>query len=68
MQVERMIFIRLNRPMVNEAHELDAANAPVRARAAKAAQALEAAQEERSNMVDLAKEISRSVSMRDNYP
>ena len=54
-KVERMKFIRLNRHMVKEVRELDAANALVRARVAKAAQKSEAAQEKRANVVvDLA--------------
>ena len=54
-KVERMMFIRLNRHLVDEVHELDAANAQARARVAKSAQKSAAAQQERSSMsVDLA--------------
>ena len=49
--VERMMFIRLNRHLIDEGHELDAANA----RVAKSAHKSAAAQQERSSMsVDLA--------------
>ena len=59
-KVERMMFIRLNRHLVDEVHELDAANAQARARVAKSAQKSAAAQQERSNMsVDLALQMSR---------
>ena len=37
-KVERMMFIRLNRHLVDEVHELDAVNAQARARVAKSAQ------------------------------
>ena len=50
-KVERMMCIRLNRHMFKEVRELDAANALVRARAAKAAQKSEATQDKRSNVV-----------------
>ena len=50
-KVERMMFIRLNRHMVSEVRELDAAKMQARARAAKSAQKSAAAQQERSNMV-----------------
>ena len=54
-KVERMMFIWLNRHLVDEVHELDAANAQTRARVAKSAQKPAAAQQERSSMsVDLA--------------
>ena len=54
-KVERMMFIRLNRHLVDEGHELDAANAQARARVAKSAQKSAAAQQERSSVsVDLA--------------
>ena len=54
-KVERMMFIRLNMHLVDEVHELDAANAQARARVAKSAQKSAAAQQERSSMsVDLA--------------
>ena len=49
-----MVFIRLNRHLVGEVRELDAAVAQARATVAKSAQISVAAQEERSNMsVDL---------------
>ena len=54
-KVERMMFIRLNRHLVDEVHELDASNVQARARVAKSAQKSAAAQQERSSMsVDLA--------------
>ena len=37
-KIERIMFIRLNRHLVDEVHELDAANAQARARVAKSAQ------------------------------
>ena len=50
-----MMFIRLNRHLVDEVHVLDAANAQARARVAKSAQKSAVAQQERSSMsVDLA--------------
>ena len=50
-----MMFIRLNRHLVDEVHELDATNAQARARVAKSAQKSAAAHQERSSMsVDLA--------------
>ena len=53
-KVERMMFIRLNRHLIDEVRELDAAVAQARARVAKSAQISVAAQEERSNKsVDL---------------
>ena len=53
--VERMMFIRLNRHFVDEGHELDASNAQARARVAKRAHKSAAAQQKRSSMsVDLA--------------
>ena len=53
-KVERMMFNWLNRHLIDEVHELDAAVAQARARVAKSAQIFVAAQEERSNMsVDL---------------
>ena len=53
-QVERMMFIRLNRYLIDEVRELDAAVTQERARVAKSAQISVATQEERSNMsVDL---------------
>ena len=59
-KVERMMFIRLNRHLIDEVRKLDAAFAQARARVAKSAQISVAAQEERSNMsVDLTEKISR---------
>ena len=53
-KVERMMFIRLNRHLIDEVRELDATVAQARARVAKSAQKYVAAQEERSNTsVDL---------------
>ena len=53
-KVERMMFIRLNRYLIDEVRELGAAVAQARARVAMSAQISVAAQEERSNMsVDL---------------
>ena len=53
-KVERMMFIRLNRHLINEVRELNAAVAQARARVAKSAQTSVAAQEERSRIsVDL---------------
>ena len=54
-KVERMMFIRLNRYLIDEARELDVAVAQqARASVAKIAQISVAAQEERSNMsIDL---------------
>ena len=53
-KVERMMFILLNRYLVDEVRELDAAVAQALARVAKSTQISVAAQEERSNMsVDL---------------
>ena len=49
-KVERMVFIRLNRHLISEVRELDAAVAQARARGAKSARIPVAAQEERSNM------------------
>ena len=54
-KVERMMFIRLKRYLVDEVHELDAANAQARAMVAKSAMKSSVAQQERSSMsVDLA--------------
>ena len=44
-KVERMMFIRLNRQLVDEVHELDTGNAQARARVAKSAQQSAAAQQ-----------------------
>ena len=53
-KVERTMFIRLNRHLIDEIRELDAAVAQARARVAKSAQISVSAQEERSNIsVDL---------------
>ena len=53
-KVKRMMFIRLNRHLIDEVRELDTAVAKTRARVAKSAQMSVAAQEERSNTsVDL---------------
>ena len=49
-KVERMMFIRLNRHLIDEVHELNTAIAQARARVAKSAHKSVAAQEERSNM------------------
>ena len=49
-KVERLVFIRLNRHLIGEVRELDAAVTQARARVAKSAQISVAAQEERSNM------------------
>ena len=48
--VDRMMFIRLNRHLIDEVRELDAAVAKARATVAKSTQKSVAAQEERSNM------------------
>ena len=54
-KVERMMFIRLNRHLVDEVHELDAFNAQERARVAEIAQKSAQAHQEKSRMsVDLA--------------
>jgi len=50
-KVERMMFVRLNRHMVDEVRELDAAKEQARARVAKSAQQSAAAQLQRANMV-----------------
>ena len=54
-KVERMMFVQLNRHMVDEVRELDAAKAQARARVnarvAKSAQQSAVAQLERANMV-----------------
>ena len=49
-KIERMMSIRLNRHLIDEVRELDAAVAQARARVAKSAQKSVSAQEERSNM------------------
>ena len=53
-KVKRMMFIRLNRHLVDGVHELDALNAQARARVAKIAQKSAPAHQERSRLsVDL---------------
>ena len=53
-KVERMMVIRLNRHLIDEVRELDAAVAQARARVEKSAQISVAAQEQRSNIsIDL---------------
>ena len=49
-KVERMMFVRLNKHLIGEVRELDAAVAQARARVAKSAHISVAAQEERLNM------------------
>ena len=49
-KVERMMFFRLNRNLVHEVYELDAANAQTRSRAARSEQKSPAAKQERSSM------------------
>ena len=48
-KVDRMMLIQLNRHLVDEVRELDAAVAQARAKASKSAQKLVDAQEERAN-------------------
>ena len=50
-KVERMMFIRLNKHMVDEVRDLDAAKAKAQARLAKSAKLSAAAQQERANIV-----------------
>ena len=50
-KVERMLFIRLNKHMVDEVRDLDAAKAKAKARVAKSAKQSATAQQERANMV-----------------
>ena len=50
-KVERMVFIRLNRHMVDEVRDMDAAKAKAQARVAKSAKQSAAAQQEMANMV-----------------
>ena len=50
-KVERMVFIRLNRHMVDEVRDMDAAKAKAQARVAKSATQSAAAQQEMANMV-----------------
>ena len=53
-KVERIMFIRLNRYLIDEVHELDTAVAQARVRVAKSAHISVAAQEEKSNIsIDL---------------
>ena len=49
-KVERMMFVRLNKHMV-EVRDLDAAKAKAKARVAKSAKQSATAQQERANMV-----------------
>ena len=49
-KIERMMFIRQNRHLVDEVHELDAVNAQAQARVDKTAQKSPAVQQERSSM------------------
>ena len=59
-KVERMMFIRLNKHMVDEVRDLDATKAKARARVAKSAKQSTTAQQERANMVvDVSLLISR---------
>ena len=61
-KVERMMFIRLNRHLIDEVRDSDAAGAQARARVAKSTQIFVGAQEERLNMsVDLTVQIPRMV-------
>ena len=61
-QVERMMFVRLNRHLIDKVRELDAVDAHARVKVAKSAQISAAAQEKRSNMsVDLAVKIPRMI-------
>ena len=57
-KVERMMFIRLNRHLVDEVHELDAANAQARARVAKSAQKSATAQQERSILTSMSVDLA----------
>ena len=50
-KVERMMFIRLNKHMVDEVRDFDAAKAKAQARVAKSAKQSPTAQQERANMV-----------------
>ena len=53
-EVERMMLIRLNRHLIDEVRDLDAAAARARARVAKSTQTSVAAEKKRSNMsIDL---------------
>ena len=59
-KVKRMMFIRLNRHLVDEVHELDALNAQARARVTRNALKSAPAHQERSSMsVGLALKMSR---------
>ena len=49
-KVERMMFIRLNKHMVDEVRNLDAAKAKAKARVAKSAKQSATAQQERANI------------------
>ena len=50
-KVERMMFIRLDKHMVDEVRDFDAAKAKAKARVAKSAKQWATAQQERANMV-----------------
>ena len=50
-KVERMIFIRLNKHMVDQVRDLDALKAKAKATVAKSAKQSATAQQERANMV-----------------
>ena len=50
-KVERMMFIRLNKHMVDEVRDLDAAKGKEKARVGKSAKQSATAQQERANMV-----------------
>ena len=49
-KVERMMFIRLNKHMVDEVRDFDAAKAKAKARVAKSTKQWATAQQERANM------------------
>ena len=57
-KVERMMFIRPNRHLVDDVHELDAANAQARVRVAKSAQKPAAAQQERSILTSMSVDLA----------
>ena len=50
-KVERMMFIRLNKHMVDEVRDFDAAKAKAKARVAKSPKQSATVQQERANMV-----------------
>ena len=58
-KVERMMFIRLNKHMIDEVRDLDAAKAKAKARVAKSAKQSATAQQESENMVDVSLQMSR---------